>query len=136
MDALQEQLGRVSVWLGHFEGEEDWEAYLEEQYEDEAQSMNAFAAEFGLGFYYDHDQQEANFTEQDVPVGTLLADNSYAASFLAGVVEAANKVGIVAANVSLLLYDSVYQPSEVPAEPRLDYRNRLRFVGVFAYDKP
>lgn len=136
MDALQEQNGRVSVWLGHFDSETEWEAYLAEQYEDELQPMNAFAADFGLGFYYDHDMQEACFNSHDLPVAELLEDNSYAKSFLNAVVEAAREAEIATANVSLLLYNGVYQPAAPEAGDDSSHRNRLRFVGVFPYIMP
>jgi hypothetical protein len=121
--------GFVSVWVGHFPSEADFDAYLAEQYGDDEKPLSAFAAESDLG-WYDHDYREAYFVEGGIPeaIHPMIGGFSYGASFVDAVVAAAAKRGLREANAAVLLFDCKYHKDT-------DTNKRLTWLGSFAYDK-
>jgi len=123
-----ERSGTVSVWLGRFASEGDFESYMEEQYEDDDAPISRFAAEFGLG-WYDHDFLEADFRSEPLPVEEFLSGNSYSSSFIADVVAAANRKVLESCNAKILLYDCAYESKTAP----MSKTPKLSFIGAFPY---
>lgn len=124
-----EREGVVSIWLGNMDSEDDFEDYIEEQYEDDDAPMSKFTEEFGLG-WYDHDFSEADFKDNPVPVEEFLSRNSYSSSFINEAVSAANNKGLENCGTKILLYNCEYDPATAPVSET----QKLTFIGAFNYD--
>jgi uncharacterized repeat protein (TIGR04138 family) len=122
--------GFVSLWVGTFPSVEDAETYF--GIPDEIGVYlppEAFAADFGLG-NFPPDTLEVNFEQvAPRPLGELLLDATFAASFLDRAVEAAARQGIEKAQGVALLYDFDYRLNAA----RRDVAGPLRFIGTFAF---
>lgn len=132
-----ERAGFVSLWLGDFPSEEEFDAYLEESYGDDDDGddgpINRFASDHQIEsaprHSYDHDLQEAAFVPGRLPVIELLRGTSWSSSFIEGAGRAADEAGIAEANAFLLLFDHEHRLSDpAPESP-------LMFVGCFPFDK-
>ncbi len=129
---LSERAGFVSIWTGNFPSRDAFDRYFEEHIgEDEdavKQPLNRFAHDIGFG-YYDHDYQEADFSDQgETALAELFAPFSYSSSYLSQMAAAAAQFGIIQANTAVLLVDCHYQ-----GETRTD--SPLKFLGAFPYNK-
>lgn len=123
--------GILSLWIGHFAGEDDLFEYVDFRYDDDGNSSCQFALDAGLG-WFDHDFQEAHYTEAGLTdAAQVLVGHSYSASFIEPAVAAITQFRRPQDNAVFILYDVAYNPLEV--QPRSTAR--LRFVGTFAYDE-
>lgn len=123
--------GRVSVWLSIVPLKKVPTDYFDENDEDDDTPLNAFAAEFGFG-YYDQDLVELNDEQSAaLPVWDLLAVHSYTASFVDAAAAAAGKAGIQTAQSAVVMYDFDYDP-KVTGVSRSAY---FQFIGAFDYDR-
>jgi uncharacterized repeat protein (TIGR04138 family) len=122
--------GFVSLWVGTFASVEDAEAYF--GIPDEIGvylPAEAFAGDFGLD-NFPPETLEVNFEQVSPrPLGELLRDATFAASFLDGAVEAAARQGIDQAQGVALLYDFDYRLNLA----RRDLAGPLRFIGAFPF---
>lgn len=131
-----ERAGFVSLWLGVFPSEEQFDAYLEESYgdgDDDDGPINRFASDHQIGsaplHYYDHDLQEAGCVPGRLPALELLRGTSWSSSFIEAAARAADEAGIAEANAFFLLYNHEHRALDrVPDSPFV-------FIGCFPYDK-
>jgi uncharacterized repeat protein (TIGR04138 family) len=124
------RVGFVSLWVGAFASVEAAEAYF--GIPDEIGvylPAEAFAGDFGLGDF-PPEILEVNF-EQVLPrpLGELLRDATFAASFLDQALAAASRQGVDRTQGVALLYNFDYRLN--PA--RRDVAGPLRFIGVFPF---
>ncbi len=121
----------VSIWVGLFSDEGEFKKYIEPFYspgpETDDLPLSSFATDIGLS-WYDEDFLEARLlpaTECDT--GRLVADHSYAESFLAELVRSRPVVQPVNAVFLLYGYDHTRHPQS-EATPK-----RVIFLGTFPY---
>lgn len=122
--------GVVSMWVGTFPSLEAAEAYF--GIPDEIGVYlppEGFAADLGLSDV-PPERLEVNFSQLSLrPINQLLADATFAASFIVPAVEAAVRLGIEEAQGVALLYDFDYTA-------QLGYHEAagpLRFIGRFPF---
>jgi hypothetical protein len=123
-----EESAVVSVWLGVFASEREFDAYMEEQYEEDDRPLSPFAADFRFG-WYDHDFLEAEWHPELIPALELLKGFSFGSSFVPEVAAEANRQGMAAANTAIILYHYTYTPDP----DRVDAW--VRFIGTFGFSK-
>lgn len=125
-----EREGMVSLWIGDFASPAEFEDYFAEHIAEDAEGddpINAFSAEFNLG-YYDVGNQEANYNDGGaLPVRAFLGRFSYSSSFIDAAAAAADRAGMTTANALVLLFDCDYKGG--------DDDGQLSFIGSFPYDK-
>lgn len=132
-DQVGSQPGVVSVWVGDFPSVAAAEAYF--GIPDEVgvyQPPDGFLADLGVADL-PPECLEANFERlAPRPLADLLADATFAPSFLGPAVEAAALRGIRAAQGVALVYDFDYTavPGWRPAA------GPVRFVGAFPFARP
>lgn len=121
--------GYVSIWLGDFDSLDDFDDYLDEQYEDDDAPISHFAEDTGLG-WYDQDLVESymNEDEKRESIYDLIGPCSYSSSFVNAVIQSANKLGLKEAKATVLVFDCNYKKPETTAGP-------LIFVGSFPYKR-
>jgi uncharacterized repeat protein (TIGR04138 family) len=128
--AAFKRTGFVSLWVGTFASVENAETYF--GIPDEIGVYlppEAFAADFALG-NFPPDTLEVNFEQVSPrPLGELLRDATFAASFLDRAIEAAARQGIDQAQGVALLYDFDYRLHAA----RRDVAGPLRFIGTFPF---
>lgn len=113
------------IWLGLFQSEEDFNAYFEEQYDDDGEPINRFAADQGE-MYYDHDWVERGFCDSG-DLHELIGCASYSSDYLTEVIDAANELGIGAANTYILAdSNEVGDPRTVNTD-----KHKLWYIGKF-----
>lgn len=109
----------VSIWVGNFQSEEEFNVFLQEEFDEEGDSLpSVFMKVFEID-YIDIDFQEAVFQEnlsKDV-----LLQASYADTF-------ADKVDNLSGNSIILLYDFCYTG-------KVRETKEIRFLGTFEYRK-
>ena len=121
--------GSVAVWLGNFYSAEEFEEYLRENIDEDADidaPLNLFAADIGFGFY-DHDRQEAEYFGENLQTAKLIETFSNSASFASEVVKTADSKGITAANSAILLFDCKYLQN-------VSSHAAITFIGNFDYE--
>lgn len=126
-----EKEGIVSIWVGKFSSQYEFDAFFEEKIDENAEistPLNKFAEVIGIGFY-DHDLQEANyFGNELLSVKEILSPFSYADSFLESAVRSAEQKQIQRANIGILLFDFLYEENSVKTD-------KIVFIGSFEYQK-
>lgn len=122
--------GFVSLWVGTFPSVEAAEAYF--GIPDEIGVYlppEAFATDFRLGDF-PPEALEVNFEQVSPrPLGEILGDATFSASFLDQAVEAGNRQGITEAQGLALLYDFDYRAKA----GRDDAAGPLKFIGAFPF---
>ncbi len=124
-----EKEGFVSVWVGNFDSEEEFNSYIEEKYgklEDD-QPLSDFSEDTGLG-WYDHDFREAMFYGKELlPIRKLLVGSSYSSSFIDEIERISQTENIETANSVFILFDCDFT--------QLNNNNgRLKFLASVQYD--
>lgn len=123
--------GFVSVWIGNFSSQEEFDRYFAEKIgesDSAAAPMNNFAADIGFGFY-DHDFQEADFNAQgSLPVEDILDGFFNSDFYLREAVKAAEKLNLKEANAAVVLVDYKYAGQTKSRAP-------IKFIGTFPYDQ-
>lgn len=121
--------GFVSVWTGNFSSQEEFDKFFEEKIgenDDSSVPLNKFAEDIGFGFY-DHDFQEADFSEQgNQPIENLLDGFFHSDSYAAEAALAAKNLGITEANAAVVLVDYQYSGQTKEDSP-------FKFIGTFPY---
>lgn len=122
--------GFVSLWVGTFASVEDAEAYFGIPDETGVYlPAEAFANDFGLGDF-PPEILEVNFEQVSPrPLGDLLQDATFAASFLDQALEAAARQEVDQAQGAALLYNFDYRLNP----GRRDMAGPLRFLGAFPF---
>ena len=121
--------GSVTVWLGNLNSEAEFEAYLRENIDEDADidaPLNQFAEDIGFGFY-DHDRQEAEYFGENLQIDKLIEPFSNSASFASEFAKAATSKGITTADSAILLFDCQYRQNISAAAP-------MTFIGNFDYE--
>jgi hypothetical protein len=116
-----EKINKVSIWIGNFKSENDFNKYIEEKFDKKGNSSSVFMEEFKIK-YINHDLQESAF------IGTKLTKEdltgaSYAETFL-------DKLDgkLLTGNSIIMLYDFEYNE-------KIKVKNNTTFIGVFDYRK-
>ena len=125
-----EKAGMVSIWVGEFSSQNEFNDYLQETIDGDAEvdvPINRFAHDIGVGFY-DHDSQEAEYKHEHLPVKDLLAGFWRANSYSESAAAAAELIGVERANTAVLLFDWKYREST----KRIS-NSPLRFLGSFGF---
>jgi Immunity protein 22 len=123
-----EKEGFVSVWVGTFDNETEFENYVEEKYgQIDMMPLSKFAQESDL-HWYDHDFREAFFNSDGVThIRNLLIGSSYSESFIDAIVQKSNEIKIEEGNAVFLLFDCSYLPIEKG-------KGKLRFIASAPYN--
>lgn len=126
-----EKKGDVSLWLGNFASEEEFDRFFAESIAEDSngtEPLNGFAAAIGCGFY-DHDFQEAHFFGAErLALRAMLGRFSYSASYLEAAARAAEEKNTASVNTVILLFDCEYRGVTETSSP-------IRFIGSFPYDE-
>lgn len=124
-----EREGFVSIWLGDFESVDDFDDYMEEQYDDDDTAISHFAEDTGLG-WYDHDFVESYINEETKKekVFDLIGPLSYSSSYVDAAIQAADKRGVKEAKAVILVLDCDYKETGEAIGP-------MKFIGAFPYRK-
>jgi Immunity protein 22 len=125
----REKKGFVSVWIGTFDNETEFENYTEEKYgQINHLPLSKFAQESELN-WYDHDLREAFFNIDGVTsIRSLLVETSYSESFIDAIVQKNNELKIEEGNAVFLLFDCFYSPSGKE-------KGKFRFIASVPYNK-
>jgi uncharacterized repeat protein (TIGR04138 family) len=125
-----QRTGFVSVWVGTFGSVEEAEAYF--GIPDEIGVYlppEAFAADQGVGDF-PPENLEVHFEQvAPRPLRDLLADATFAVTFLDRAIEAGSRQGVAEAQGVALLYDFDYRRREATSDPA----GPMRFLGAFPY---
>ncbi|HNX57813.1 MAG TPA: immunity 22 family protein [Spirochaetota bacterium] len=114
------------IWLGLFPGKDEFDAFFEEQYEDDEKPVNAFAGSQGERFY-DADWLERSFKD-NVDMRALIEGHSYSSDYIDLVIEKAGIMGIARANAFVIA-----DTGEIDSPRSVDLADRkLWYIGVFA----
>ncbi len=123
--------GTLSLWIGHFESQDELFEYVDFVYDEDGDASCPFATDAGIR-WFDHDFQEAHYSEAGLSdAANVLSRHSWSSSFVAGAERALEHASTSQDNAVFILYDFAYDP--VRARPRPG--GRLRFVGTFLFDK-
>ncbi|HEX8734307.1 MAG TPA: immunity 22 family protein [Pyrinomonadaceae bacterium] len=131
MESLYDLEGKgfVSVWAGNFSSREEFDKFFEEEIgenDDASAPPNKFAEDIGFGFY-DHDFQEADFSDAgSQPLENLLDGFFHSDSYAAEAAERAKNLGITEANAAVVLVDYKYSGQTKTDSP-------FKFIGTFPY---
>lgn len=141
--ALQ-QKGWVSVWIGSAADRKSAEAYMEEEYDEDApddQPLSQFGRDWRLSYDHDFLFHEAYAAPQ--PVAKLLGGWPAAKSFAKPAAAAAKSAGIAKGNLVVVAYDLDYsvKPPFYTVDAAGYWRHKgkpkantpLAFVGAFPY---
>jgi hypothetical protein len=125
----QEKKGVVSVWVGKFTNEVEFENYITEKYgQIDDSTLSEFAKDSGLK-WYDHDLREADFNSDGlVSIRTLLLQTSYSESFIDNVVQKAKNKNLEKGNAIFLLFDCDYSGVD-------NSKSKFQFIASVPYDK-
>jgi hypothetical protein len=119
----------VSVWVGSFESEGDFEAYFEESYESDDLPISPFAAGQGEQFY-DHDFVERSFHTPTHDPDRLLAGHSFSRSYAENFAQAFHQHVGRPINAIVLVWNN-----EIDAPRSVDSPGcHLIFLGTFPCD--
>ena len=108
----------VSVWAGDFRTEDDFDDYLNGEFE----------LDFGFAIP-DRAVQEIGVEPEPVSIEQLVAPFSRSSTFAPGVVEAAHRIGCASASAMLIIYFFAFDPSRVHVRPQA----QLRFLGAVPF---
>jgi len=109
--------GFVSVWVGDFRSEDDFDDYL----------LDHFATEFGFEVR-PQAVREMGVEPAPVEIGKLVRDFSRAKTFDSKVVNAARAHGITAASSMFIIYNFKYDAACQPVP-----NARVKFVGAVPF---
>ena len=109
---------KVSVWLGNFDSEEQFNKYIEEQFDEEGDMTSVFMSDFEIEFI-DSQFQEVLY-DDNLKKETIMS-TSYSESFLDCITADFSKY-----NCIVLLYDFNYQG-------KVKNTDKMIFVGVYDY---
>jgi hypothetical protein len=112
--------GTVSVWIGNFSSEVEFDDYMNLSRE--------FEADFGFKIE-NGSIREGAVEEHALPIEKLAVGFSYGQSFAAAVAEACQNLGVTKATTMIVFYTTHFKPSMVRINPRA----RLMFVGSFPF---
>lgn len=123
-----EKEGFVSIWMGDFQSESEFNEYIEEKYGEMENNrpLSPFSQDSGLG-WYDHDFREAAFFGEKLRPRKMLIGASYSTSFIDAAAEKASKKNIEEANAVFILLDCDFQPPEKE-------KGKLKFIASLPYD--
>ncbi|MHA3771686.1 hypothetical protein ACXR0O_09125 [Verrucomicrobiota bacterium sgz303538] len=111
----------VSVWVGQHQSEEEIDEYLFHRFSDEFRfRLNARSL------------PEISVEAEAVPPAKLIQGFSHYEKFQAEFVEAAERLGIRAAQSIIVFYFLAYSPERLPVAPRLE----MTYVGSFWFGTP
>jgi hypothetical protein len=97
----------VDVWVGNFESESAFSAYLAETYaDDDATPLSPFASDQGQRFY-DHDFVERCDFDRTADLRAAMALCSFATSYIDEVVAAYRQANLPSVNAALLAFGGV-----------------------------
>ena len=99
----------VDVWVGNFESESAFSAYLAETYpddDDDESPRSPFGADQGQQFY-DHDFVECCFFGRTADLRAALAECSFVTSYIDDVVAAYRQASLPPVNAALLAFGEV-----------------------------
>ncbi|AKO20757.1 hypothetical protein DZA55_13565 [Xanthomonas oryzae pv. oryzae] len=121
---MSENIGKVSVWTGNFEGEDEFFSYVEKTYEGDSVS-SGFISDLKVE-WYDEDFAEGVYLRKSGDAESALDELSWGASF----------VPKIASVVDLNKVNSIYVVYDFDGSPTAAITNgRLRFLGVYEYSK-
>lgn len=75
-----ERQGFLSIWMGNFGSDAEFDRYVEHQYDDDDAAITLFAADFNID-YYDEDFMESWFACAQLEAMRLLGPLSYSESY-------------------------------------------------------
>ena len=112
--------GMVSVWIGNFSSEAEFDVYMNLDRD--------FERDFGFKID-DRSVREGAVENQATPIDRLLVGFSNWNSFAPAVIQACQDLGHPRATTIIIFYTMAFKPSEVTINPRA----RLTFVGAFRF---
>lgn len=107
---------QVSIWLGHFTSEEDFDAYFSEEF------MN----DYGFEIHWPAGPEGAFKPETDIR--SLLVSFSSSSRFVDSAVELAARSGVHRATSALVFYNLQYDPALITNSSA-----SMQFIGVVPY---
>jgi hypothetical protein len=111
--------GFVSVWIGDFRSEDDFDDYL----------LDHFATEFGFEVR-PQAVREMGVEPEPVEIGMLVRDFSRASTFDSKVIDAARTHGIATASCMFIIYNFKYDStSQAVSTPRVKFIGAVPFPG-------
>lgn len=112
--------GKVSIWLGHFESQEDLQDYTKENYTENGDLTCTFYTDFGIK-YIDNQFREVAFSE---PITVeLIEQASYSESFMDSIEDG-----------ELSNYNSIILCYDYDYDGNVQTKNRVTFYKVLSYD--
>ncbi|AKO09375.1 immunity 22 family protein [Xanthomonas oryzae pv. oryzicola] len=121
---MSENIGKVSVWTGHFESEDEFFSYLEKTYEGDSVS-SGFISDLKVE-WYDEDFAEGVYLGKSDDAESALGELSWGASF----------VPKIASVVDLNKVNSIYVVYDFDGSATAAITNApLNFLGVYEYSK-
>jgi hypothetical protein len=123
----------VSLWLGTFHSQEEWDAYIGTRYflfDDEEDVSSPFEMDFQIE-HHDEDFRDAAYLENaSRNLAELLAGISYHETVIPKFVEKYGDSVQGEANIIILLYDYAYEGKVKSAVKGM---NRIWYVGTVEY---
>ena len=119
---------KVSLWLGNFESEEEFENYIYIDYDEDGDYIpSIFQKEFGIS-YYDEDFSELVwFSEKTKKFSTLLKDFSYSSQIIDLLKPMLGGVNIEEYNCVMLLYNYEHSNSD---KDGVSKEHKVIFIGA------
>ena len=112
----------VSIWIGNFNSDDDFNKYIEEAYDENgARSPSIFMTDFEIK-RIDHDLLESDFFDEKLTKDDLIGF-SYDETFIDKIDEA-----LLTGNCIILIYDFEYSGG-------VKTKNNVSFIGAYKYEK-
>lgn len=109
--------GYVSVWIGDFRSEDEFDDYL----------LDNFPSEFGFEIR-PQAVREMGVEQEPVPISRLVRGFSRSTTFDSKVVDAAIAIGVSEAACMFIIYNFKYDGT-----PNLNGKTQIQFVGSIPY---